>query len=43
MTAKKKSTYKQFFSLFTVKALFDGMVPVFYKQTLSWVSFLGAQ
>lgn len=33
---------RQFFKLQKVKALFDGMLPVLLKQTISWVTYLGA-
>jgi hypothetical protein len=42
MTATKTSRIREFFQKLSLKALFDGMVPVLIKQTIAWVSFLGA-
>jgi hypothetical protein len=32
----------QFFKTFPMSRLFDGIYPVFWKQMISWVTFLGA-
>lgn len=42
MTATKTTKIREFFYKLTIKRLFDGMVPVLIKQTIAWVSFLGA-
>jgi hypothetical protein len=42
MTATKTSKIREFFYKLTIKRLFDGMIPVLIKQTIAWVSFLGA-
>jgi hypothetical protein len=42
MTATKTSKIREFFQKLSFRALFDGMLPVLIKQTIAWVSFLGA-
>jgi hypothetical protein len=43
MTAHLKSKgIRSFFSTFPIKSLFDGFTPVFLKQLISWVTFIGA-
>ena len=41
MTAHLSLKMRQFFYIFNIRALFDGILPVFYKQTISWVTYLG--
>ncbi len=42
MTARKTSKMTDFFIRFNYRALFDGILPVFLKQSISWVTYLGA-
>lgn len=43
MTAHlKQKGLRSYFSAFPFKSLFDGITPVFWKQMISWITFLGA-
>ena len=42
MTAQKNEKIREFFKICNRKSFFDGIGPVFFKQMISWMTYLGA-
>ncbi len=42
MTSEKKIKIRHYFNI-NIKSLFSGLLPVFTKQIVSWVTFLASQ